>query len=54
MVSKIKNKIHGYHCDRCKVVPKVIYADETGFLCEQHANDKHGAEVIKALEFEED
>lgn len=54
MVEKIKNKLHGYHCDKCNQVPKVIFRDEKGFLCELHAIKEHGEEAVKNAVVEEE
>ena len=51
-VEKINNKAHGYHCDKTRQVPKVIYRDEDGFMCEEVAVKKYGQEITK-LDFEE-
>lgn len=54
VLTKLKNKLHGYHCDKCNVVPKVIFSDENGFLCEDHATKKYGAELVISAVLEED
>lgn len=53
-ITKLKNKAHGYHCDRCNVVPKVIFSNNKGFLCEKHAEEEYGVEAVKTAELEED
>lgn len=53
-VIKMKNKSLGYHCDRCGIVGKVVFSDNGGFLCENHAIEKFGQEIVTNAKFEDD
>lgn len=53
-ITKILNKVHGYHCDKCRVVPKVIFSNNEGFLCKDHAVSTYGAEAVANATIEEE
>lgn len=53
-IVKIKNKIHGYKCDVCRMTPKTVYQTETGFFCPEHAEQRLGKEAVANAEVEED
>lgn len=54
MLTKLKNKTLGYHCDSTKIVPKIIFTNGENFFCEEAAIKKFGAEMVKEAVFEED
>lgn len=54
VLTKLKNKLTGYHCDKCNIVPKVIFSDENGFLCEDHAVKKYGLDAVKSAVVDEE
>ncbi len=54
-MEKIRNKNHGYKCDKCKVVAKVVFSTEDHIYCDKcvASQTRIPQEEIDKMEFEE-